>query len=100
MTFYTEKSRYTKTSLSDLQGAWGNFKHTLLTLHPFPEFDRIFFHLNEATSWEVVRDLAEMNNIYLLIRNICLKSERADELLEDLNEIKVCLAEAKNEYGN
>lgn len=100
MAFYTEQSSYEKTSLSDLQGAWENFKHTLLCLHPFLSSDRIIFHLNEATSWEMVRDLKKMKDVYLLIRNMCMKSEKAEELKEDLEEIRVCLDEAVEEYGN
>ena len=100
MHFYTEQTSYKKTSLSDLQGAWENFKHTLLCLHPFSGSDRIIFHLNEAMSWEMVRDLKKMKNVYLLIRNMCLKSEKAEEMREDLEEIKECLDEAIEEYGN
>ena len=97
MHFYTEQTSYEKTSLSDLQGAWENFKHTLLCLHPFPYSDRIIFHLNEAMSWEMVRDLKKMKDVYLLIRNMCMKSEKAEELTGDLEVIRDCLDEAIEE---
>lgn len=94
MHFYTEQASYKKISLSDFQGAWESFKHTILCLHPFPGSDRIIFHLNEAMSWEMVRDLKMMKNVYLLIRNMCLKSEKSEELKEDLEEVRRCLDEA------
>uniref|UniRef100_I2PWW7 Uncharacterized protein n=1 Tax=Desulfovibrio sp. U5L TaxID=596152 RepID=I2PWW7_9BACT len=100
MYFYTEQTPYEKTSLHGLQGAWENFKHTFLCLHPFSGSDRIIFHLNEAMSWEMVRDLKKMKDVYLLIRNMCLKSEKAEELNEDLEEITKCLDEAVEEYGD
>jgi len=45
-------------------------------------------------SWEMVRDLKKMKDLYLLIRNMCLKSNKAEELKEDLEEIRICLDEA------
>ena len=35
-----------------------------------------------------------MKDAYLLIRNMCLKSEKAEELKEDLEDIRFCLDEA------
>jgi len=46
----------------------------------------------------MVRDLKKMNDVYLLIRNMCMKSEKAEELKEDLEEIRGCLDEAVEEY--
>lgn len=99
MSFYTEQSGYEKTSLSELQGAWDNFKCNLLTLHPFDESNRLLFHTYEAISWEIVRDLLKMKDLYLLIRNIASKSEMAESFKEDLDAIKDCLDDAIEEYG-
>ena len=49
-------------------------------------------------SWEMVRDLKKMKDVYLLIRNMCMKSDKAEELEEDLQEIRECLEEAVEEY--
>jgi hypothetical protein len=97
--FYTEQQVYEKTSLSELQGAWENFKTTLLKQLPFENSDKIIFHMNEAMSWKVVRDLHEMKNIYMLIRNIIIKTQQYETLVEELNEIKFCLDDALEEYG-
>jgi len=48
----------------------------------------------------MVRDLKKMKDVYLLIRNMCMKSEKEEEMREDLEEIRVCLDEAIEEYGN
>jgi len=62
MTFYTEPTGYEKMSLSDLQGAWGNLRHKVVEAHPFLEWKRILFHIDEAMSWESVRNLEQMKN--------------------------------------
>ena len=100
MVFYPESTHYEKTSLSDLQGAWESFRGTILSLHPFPGSDRIIFHTNEAMSWENVRNLMNMKNIYVLIRNIALKATQSETIEDDLNQIKDCLDEAIKECGN
>lgn len=40
-----------------------------------------------------------MKDVYLLIRNMCLKSEKAEELKKNLEEIRVCLDESIEEYS-
>jgi len=46
----------------------------------------------------MVRDLKKMKDVYLLIKNMCLKSEKAEEMREDLEEIRECLDEAVEKY--
>ncbi len=50
MKFYEESAHYEKTILSDLQGAWGNLRQAVVENHPFPESDRLLFHIDEAMS--------------------------------------------------
>ena len=97
--FYTEQSGYVKTSLSDLQGAWENFKSVLLEQHPFEGSERVIFHTQEAMSWEIVRDLHKMKDLYLLIKNIISKSSCSEKFQEELDDILICLGEAIGEYG-
>lgn len=98
--FYTEKNSYKKTSLSDLQGAWENFRELLLGMHPFEDSNRVLFHVNEAMSWEIVRDLNEMKNIHLLVKNILKKTGHYESLSVEMDDIALCLEEAILEYGN
>ena len=102
MTFYTEPPGYEKTALSDLQGAWENLRSEVVEAGPFPEWERLLFHIDEAMSWESVRNLEQMKNTLLLIQNIAAQSEIPDEVAEwivivreDLNEVFIAIEEGK-----
>ena len=70
MTFNEEKTGYEKTILSDLQGAWGCLRESVVNTFDFEGSDRAIFHIDEAMSWEVVRDLRQMPPLFLAVRNI------------------------------
>jgi len=55
--FYKEPTQYERTALSDLQGAWTILRETVVENFGFPGSDKIIFHIDEAMSWECVRDL-------------------------------------------
>ena len=102
MPFYKEPSGYTKTVLSDVQGAWQNLRDTVVESHPFPESQRLLFHIDEGMSWENVRNLDNMRKALLLIRNIALQSQVPDEVIEwietvrgYLDEVFAAIAEGK-----
>jgi len=102
MAFFTEPTGYEKTALSDLQGAWGNLRNEVVEAGPFPEWERILFHIDEAMSWESVRNLEQMRNTLLLIQNIAAQSEVPDEVVEwieivrqDLDEVFIAIEEGK-----
>ena len=63
MPFDEEPSGYTKTVLSDLQGAWQNLRDAVVEAHPFPESQRLIFHIDEGMSWENVRNLEKMQKV-------------------------------------
>ncbi len=60
MAFITEPTGYHKTALSDLQGAWGNLRESVVENFGFPGSDKLIFHIDEAMSWECVRNLTIM----------------------------------------
>ena len=93
MTFYTEPSGYEKTALSDLQGAWGNLRNSVVEAGPFQECKRILFHIDEAMSWESVRNLEQMKKGLLLIQNIAALSEVPDEVSEWIRIVRDALFE-------
>jgi hypothetical protein len=68
-------ARYEKTALSDLKGAWGNLRNEVVEAGPFPDWESILFHIDEAMSWESVRNLEQMRNTLLVIHNIAAQSE-------------------------
>lgn len=82
MTFYKEPKHYEKTVVSDLQGAWGNLREAVVDARPFPESERLLFHIDEGMSWESVRNLDSMRKTLLLIQNIAAQSKVPDEVAE------------------
>jgi hypothetical protein len=79
MSFYTEPTGYQKTIVSDLQGAWGNLRQAVAENPGFKDWDRLLFHIDEAMSWESVRDLDRMKAALTMIRNIAAQADIPDE---------------------
>jgi hypothetical protein len=79
MSFYTEPTGYQKTIVSDLQGAWGNLREAVAENPGFKDWDRLLFHIDEAMSWENVRDLDRMKAALTMIRNIAAQADIPDE---------------------
>jgi hypothetical protein len=87
MKFYEEPPGYVKTILSDLQGGWGNLRRAVMESHPFPGSDKLLFHIDEAMSWESVRNLSQMRNTLLLIQNIAQTNRAPDEVMEWIEDV-------------
>ena len=90
MTFFTEPAGYEKTILSDLKGAWECLRDAVAEQAGFTGWDRMLFHIDEAMSWETVRRLERMEPLVVLIRNLAVQGQAAEEvmeLLEDINDI-------------
>jgi hypothetical protein len=79
MSFYTEPTGYEKTIVSDLQGAWGNLREAVAENPGFENWDRLLFHIDDAMSWESVRDLDRMKAAFTVIRNIAAQTDIPDE---------------------
>jgi hypothetical protein len=97
MTFFTEPDHYVKTILSDLQGAWGCLRDEVVKHAGFPNWDRVLFHIDEATSWETVRHLERMEPLLLLIRNLALQGEAPEEIMEAMEDIAEILQEVRQD---
>jgi hypothetical protein len=101
MGFIKEPSGYYKTALSDLQGAWSNLRETVVNNFGFPNSDKLLFHIDEAMSWECVRNLKLMKETLLLVHNIAARSapEEVNELVgmvrESLEEVFLAIAEGE-----
>jgi len=100
MTFITEQTGYTKTALSDLQGAWGNLRDAVAENFGFPDSDKLPFHIDEAMSWESVRNLDAMKNASIVIQNIALQSGAPDDVIEWIEDVHVALDEALKSIAN
>jgi hypothetical protein len=92
--FDTEPSGYVKTILSDLQGAWQRLRQEVADNPGFQGWERALFHIDEAMSWESVRNLRAMQRGLLLVRNIL---QQADDLPEGVSECLEAVSELMDE---
>jgi hypothetical protein len=99
MVFDTEPVQYEKTAFSDLQGAWGNLRCAVVESIPFPEWERLLFHIDEGMSWESVRNLESMRKTLLLIENIVRKSDCPSEVEEWVETVRDDLEEVFEEIA-
>ncbi|CAN1211567.1 hypothetical protein TUMEXPCC7403_15295 [Tumidithrix helvetica PCC 7403] len=97
MSFPTEPIGYEKTVLSDLQGAWGVLRASVVACAEFEGWDRTIFHIDEAMSWETVRNLDRMPKLLLIIRNLCLSGGAPDEVIENIEDIEDVLTQVQDE---
>jgi hypothetical protein len=93
MTFFTEPAGYEKTILSDLKGAWECLRDAVVEHAGFTGWERVLFHIDEAMSWETVRQLERMEPLVVLIRNLAVQGQAAEEVLEALEEVNDILRE-------
>ena len=70
MSFETEPTGYEKTVLSELQGAWQVLRDEVAQQAGFPGWETALFHIDEAMSWESVRNLKTMSKCLVLVRNL------------------------------
>lgn len=94
MVFTRESSGYEKTILSDLQGAWLLLRESVVATDGFDGWDRVLFHIDEAMSWESVRNLGRMPPLLLIIRNLCVQGGAPEEVMENIEEVHAILHEA------
>jgi hypothetical protein len=94
MAFEKEPGNYEKTVLSDLQGAWQNLRDEVVAEAGFPNWERVLFHIDEAMSWESVRNLQTMHNCLVLVRNLLGQDEVPQVLNDYLQGVNELLADA------
>jgi len=88
MAFITEPTGYEKTAISDLQGSWGNLRDSVIENFGFPDSDKLLFHINEAMSWESVRNLNIMRSTFILVQNIATQSNAPEEVIEWVDDVR------------
>lgn len=98
MTFDEEKTGYEKTILSDLQGAWKNLQDSVIESLEFYGSNRAILNINQAMSWEIVRDLRRMPPLLLVIRNICAQGGAPHEVIENINYVDEILKDVLKEF--
>ena len=98
MAFQIEPTGYEKTILSDLQGAWIVLRESVANSARFEGCDRVLFQIDEAMSWENVRNLRRMPPLLLIIRNLCIQGKAPDEVIKNIDEVNEILTETLEEY--
>ena len=93
MGFPTEPISYEKTALSDLQGAWIGLREAVVDNFGFPDSDKLLFHIDEAMSWESVRNLERMKSTLLLVQNVISQSDVPEEIVECVGNVMESLEE-------
>ena len=88
MSFETEPTGYEKTAVSDLQGSWSNLRDCVVEHFGFSGSDRMLLHIDEAMSWESVRNLERMKSVLILIQNIVLQSKAPEEIIDSVSEVR------------
>lgn len=96
MRFPTEPIGYEKTVLSDLQGAWVVLRDSVVTGAGFEGWDRAIFHIDEAMSWETVRNLDRMPKLLLIIRNLCFSGGAPEDVIENIEDIEDILTNVQD----
>ncbi|MGB5729235.1 MAG: hypothetical protein WBM52_18705 [Thiogranum sp.] len=86
MSFEVEPTGYEKTVLSALQGAWQVLRNEVVEQAGFPDWDRALFHIDEAMSWESVRNLQNMHKSLVLVRNL-LGQDGVPEIVNDYLDV-------------
>ena len=97
MTFYQEPTYYEKTIISDLQGAWEVLRDEVIKEHSGKDCSQLLFHINEAMSWESVRNLKHMKNTFVLIQSIAQQINVSEEIIELIENVRDVLNEVLNE---
>ena len=91
MPFITEPIGYEKTAISDLQGSWSNLRDAVVENFGFTDSDKLIFHIDEAMSWESVRNLELMKATFILVQNIAVQGNAPKEVTEWVDDIRASL---------
>ena len=89
MSFESEPTGYEKTAVSVLQGSWGNLRDSVVNNFGFSGSERLLLHIDEAMSWESVRNLERMNSTLILIQNIVVQSNVPEEIVDSVSEVRL-----------
>jgi hypothetical protein len=97
MSFYQEPTHYEKTILSDLQGAWEVLREAVIKEQASKDCSQLLFHIQEAMSWESMRNLKHMKNTFVLVQSVAQQINVSDEIIELMEGIRDVLYEVLNE---
>lgn len=96
MSFQTEPSGYTKTIISELQGAWICLRDAVVNSNDLQNLNKLIFHIDEAMSWESVREknLSHMQSTLLIVQNIASQSNAPNTVIESIQSVREGIADS------
>ena len=98
MAFAVEQTGHEKTILSDLQGAWTLLRQSVVDSDRCDNTARVLFHIDEAMSWESVRNLNRMPPLLLIVSNLCRIGNAPNEVMECVDAVSEILQDVLEEY--
>jgi len=57
----------------------------------FPDSGKLLFHIDEAMSWESVRNLKIMESTFILVQNIAIQTKAPEEVIEWVDDVRESL---------
>ena len=94
MGFEPEPTSYIRTAISDLQGAWQCLRAEVVDNFGFADSDTLLLHIDEAMSWEAVRDFEKMKSALLIVGNLIAQSNPPGDIPELLQSVREHFEEA------
>jgi hypothetical protein len=94
MALKSEPYSYSKTAISDFQGAWQCLRSEVVENFGFADSEKLLFHIDEAMSWESVRDFGKMKSALLIVSNIIVQSNPPGDIPELLQSVRENFEEA------
>ncbi len=94
MAISKESTRYEKTVLSDLQEAWEKLRDSVFRYSDFEGCNLAVLRINEAMSWEVVRDIKRMGPLLAEIGEVCARGNADEEIRENIGKVDAILRKA------
>jgi hypothetical protein len=80
-----------------LQGSWLLLRKAVVNEHQTKDCSRLLFHIDEAMSWESVRNLEHMKDTFILIQSIAQQTGISDETIKLIENIRDILYEVLHE---
>ena len=100
MAFAKESLGFEKTILSDLQEAWEDLRESVVRYWDFDGSNLAILYINEAMSWEVVRNFKRMEPLLAKIGNICARAEADEDILKNVERVDQILKKAVSEVSD
>ncbi len=91
MAISKESTGFEKTIFSDLQETWEKLRDSVFRYSNFDGCNLAVLRINEAMSWEVVRDMERMGPLLADIGDVCVRGNADDDILDNIGKVDAAL---------